>query len=124
MNEDKTCIQIADLHYYQYETMNRVYSPDGLCPTIRTVSGGNGQAKVLQDRVRQITEREYFRLMGFSDTDVDILVQNGFSKTQMYKMAGNSIVVTVLEHLFQQLYKDTSRVDLLKEQSLAILEQL
>lgn len=60
----------------------------------------------VDDRVRKLTEREYFRLMGFSDKDVDILKVNGFSKTQMYKMAGNSIVVNVLEALFKQLYPE------------------
>lgn len=30
--------------------------------------------------------------------------KNGISKSQLYKMAGNSIVVTVLENLFKQIY--------------------
>lgn len=42
--------------------------------------------------------------MGFSDSDYELLAMNGISKTQIYKMAGNSIVVTVLEHLFKQIY--------------------
>lgn len=33
-------IQIADLNYYNYDKMNRVYSPDGISPTLDTVSGG------------------------------------------------------------------------------------
>lgn len=43
--------------------------------------------------------------MGFTDADVDVLVENGISKTQLYKMAGNSIVVNVLEYLFRELYQ-------------------
>lgn len=50
---------------------------------------------------------------------------NGISKTQIYKMAGNSIVVTVLEHLFKQIYKpDTQSIDSLKKKSLDILNTL
>lgn len=33
--------QIADLQHYGNDQMNRVYSPDGLCPTLKTVSGGD-----------------------------------------------------------------------------------
>jgi DNA (cytosine-5)-methyltransferase 1 len=81
--------------------------------------------KILDNgRYRKLTPKEYFRLMGFTDTDYELLVANGISKTQIYKMAGNSIVVTMLEELFRLLYADTSRVELLKEQSLAILQNL
>lgn len=36
-------MQIADLHHYGNDQMNRVYSPDGLSPTLKTVSGGGGK---------------------------------------------------------------------------------
>ncbi len=39
--------------------------------------------------------------MGFTDADVELLMNNGISKTQIYKMAGNSIPVKMLEHLFR-----------------------
>ena len=51
--------------------------------------------------IRKLTPKECFRLMGFDDSDVDKLITNGISNTQLYKMAGNSIVVTVLENLFR-----------------------
>lgn len=54
-------------------------------------------------RIRRFTPKECFRLMGFNDADVDILSKNGISNTQLYKMAGNSIVVDVLEELFVEL---------------------
>lgn len=56
-------------------------------------------------KIRQLTPKECFRLMGFDDKDVDILIANGFSKTQIYKMAGNSIVVNVLEEIFKCLFR-------------------
>lgn len=56
-------------------------------------------------RLRRLTEKECFRLMGFDDSDCDILRNNGISMTQIYKQAGNSIVVDVLEALFTELFK-------------------
>jgi DNA (cytosine-5)-methyltransferase 1 len=56
-------------------------------------------------RIRKLTPKECFRLMGFDDKDIDVLVENKISNTQLYKMAGNSIVVNVLEHLFNELKK-------------------
>ena len=54
-------------------------------------------------RIRKLTPKECFRLMGFDDNDVDILVENKISNTQLYKQAGNSIVVNVLEAIFENL---------------------
>lgn len=54
-------------------------------------------------RIRKLTPKECWRLMGFDDADIDICIENGISNTQLYKMAGNSIVVDVLEHLFASL---------------------
>lgn len=75
--------------------------------------------------IRKLTPKECFRLMGFDDSDVDKLITNGISNTQLYKMAGNSIVVTVLENLFRQIYKPvTQSIDSLKRQSLDILDNI
>lgn len=96
----KKIIQCADLHHYHNDQMNRVYSPCGICPTLKTVSGGGREIKIMQgERYRKLTEVEYFRLMGFTDQDAHMLSDNGISKTQLYKQAGNSIIVPVLEHL-------------------------
>jgi len=54
--------------------------------------------------VRILTERECWRLMGFTDDAFDKVVAVGTSKTQLYKQAGNSIVVPVLEALYNVIY--------------------
>ena len=41
--------------------------------------------------------------MGVSDEDIDKIQAAGISKTQQYKMAGNSIVVDVLYHIFRKM---------------------
>lgn len=53
-------------------------------------------------RIRKLTPRECWRLMGFTDEDFN-KAQAVNSNTQLYKQAGNSIVTDVLEHLFRQL---------------------
>ena len=53
-------------------------------------------------------------------TLTELLVENGISKTQIYKMAGNSIPVKMLEHLFRQLYPQ-DKVSALKQRALELL---
>lgn len=55
-------------------------------------------------RMRKLTPRECFRLMGLSDSDIDKIQTAGVSSSQQYKMAGNSIVVQVLEGIFIQMF--------------------
>jgi site-specific DNA-cytosine methylase len=54
--------------------------------------------------IRKLTRRECFRLMGVSDMDIDKIQVAGISKSQQYKMAGNSIVVNALAAIFRQLF--------------------
>lgn len=56
-------------------------------------------------RIRKLTPRECFRLMGFSDEDFNKAEAAGISNSQLYKQAGNSIVVDVLYHIYRELYK-------------------
>lgn len=60
--------------------------------------------KDLPYRIRKLTPRECFRLMGVSDADIDKIQAAGISKSQQYKMAGNSIVVNCLAAIFRQLF--------------------
>ena len=86
----------------------RIYDPDGLAPTLNTCSGGGLEPKFIDRscvdvRIRKLTPRECFRLMGFTDDDFDKI--KGISNSQLYKMAGNSIVVNVLTEIFKELFK-------------------
>ena len=80
-------------------------------------------------RIRKLTERECFRLMSVSDEDIskiqnyplvmdehgDFVAPEGMdmkdikrlkiSGSQQYKLAGNSIVVSVLEGIFTQMFR-------------------
>lgn len=55
-------------------------------------------------RIRKLTPKETFRLMGFSDNDFNAAQNAGISNSQLYKQAGNSIVVDVLYYIYRELY--------------------
>jgi DNA (cytosine-5)-methyltransferase 1 len=70
-----------------------------------TITTAQKDSMVLQDyEIRKLTPRECWRLMGFTDQDFDKAAQVN-SNTQLYKQAGNSIVVNVLEDIFKNLFK-------------------
>ena len=53
-------------------------------------------------RIRKLTPKECWRLMGFDDIDFERAAKVN-SNTQLYKQAGNSIVVNVLEEILKKL---------------------
>lgn len=55
-------------------------------------------------KIRKLTPKECWRLMGFDDEDFEKAAKVN-SNTQLYKQAGNSIVVNVLEAIFKELIK-------------------
>ena len=161
--ETNCCVKVGDLNYYPYETSNRVYSKEGISPTLTTMQGGNRQPKITEPiayvkeatkkgyaeiyegdsvnleqpnsktrrgrvgkgcvqtlttscnqaviepeaksfRVRKLTPRECYRLMGFTDEQFN-KSQAFSSDSQLYKQAGNSIVVDVLYYIFGKLFE-------------------
>lgn len=111
----------------------RIYDDNGISPAMDTCQGGNRMPKIIQNshgfnkggvfenaptitsggkyqdnnfvlenyRIRKLTPRECWRLMGVKDEQFDRL--HGISNSQLYKLAGNSIVVDVLEAIFRNL---------------------
>ena len=71
-----------------------------LVPYVEVVENG---VKMLV-AIRKLTEYECMRLMGVSEENIDKLRNSNISKTQVYKMAGNSIVVHQLHEIFEQVY--------------------
>lgn len=57
--------------------------------------------------IRRLTPRECFRLMGFNDVDISKLIDSkAISDCQLYKIAGNSIVVDCLKAIFKNLFEE------------------
>ncbi len=84
----------------------------GLCGTVRTINAGGDKRVIIEEekpdvndyRIRKLTPCECWRLMDFENEDFDKAKAAGISDTQLYKMAGNSICVGVLYHLYKSLY--------------------
>lgn len=53
-------------------------------------------------KIRKLTPKECIRLMGFDDEDYEKMKEVN-SDSQIYKQAGNSIVVNVLEAIFKEM---------------------
>lgn len=112
----------------------RVYDPNGISPTLSCMGGGSLEPHIIiyndysrrgvsdvsisktseKFRVRKLTPKECWRLMGFEDKDFEnarnrmnenLYNGNDRSSSQLYKQAGNSIVVDVLSAIMGELYK-------------------
>ena len=71
---------------------------------IQTLTTFQDKGVVMNDlRIRKLTPKECWRLMGFDDSDFEKAAQVN-SNAQLYKQAGNSIVVTVLMHILISLF--------------------
>ena len=82
---------------------------DGVSNTLTSVSKDNylvepGVKKHPKYRIRKLTPRECFRLMDVDDADIDKIQGAGICNSQQYKLAGNSIVVNVLYHIFRKMF--------------------
>lgn len=91
--------QAADISFPNgYNKAKRVHNE---CPTINGTTTESSFIVKNDLRIRKLTPKECYRLMGFSDDDFD-KAEKINSNTQLYKQAGNSIVVNVLMAIFKQ----------------------
>ena len=82
---------------------SRIVDENGLAPTVKE-NHGTVTATIQNYRIRKLTPKECWKLMGFDDEDFE-KAEKVNSNTQLYKQAGNSIVVDVLENIFIELFK-------------------
>ena len=116
VKEDKTFIE---KHYDNFKNKNgyipEMFNPYNeseikeVAPTQSTQCGSTtSSATVLKHeglRIRKLTPKECWRLMGFTDEEFNCAAKVN-SNTQLYKQAGNSIVVDVLVKIFTNLFKN------------------
>jgi DNA (cytosine-5)-methyltransferase 1 len=88
------------------EQEQRLWSENGYSPCITTSNTDTLKIVTSQKgkkRIRKLTPLECWRLMGFTDKDFKKVKDSGISDTQLYKQAGNSVVVDVLVGIFKEL---------------------
>lgn len=97
---------------------DRIYSIEGISTSIvassfrsKIMVPTSTQAVLVSEntkqymRIRRLTPLECWRLMGFSDEDFYCVKSIGISDTQLYRQAGNSIVVNTLEYILKELFQ-------------------
>lgn len=96
-------VQVGNVNPSGKGMNGNVFSEAGLAPTL-TTNKGEGNKILTGIRIRKLTPKETFRLMGFSDSAYDA-ASKVVSNSQLYKQSGNSIVVDVLYYILVELYK-------------------
>ena len=86
----------------QWYQQDRVYD-DGCAISVTTAFNPYYATEKQPLRIRKLTPKETWRLTGFEDCDVERAAEV-CSNSQLYKQAGNSIVVNVLMAIFRELF--------------------
>lgn len=93
--------------YCKFAISKRLFSPYKFCTTLTANNTGDNAKIVLVGidniRIRKLTEKECWRLMGFDDSDFE-KANKVCSKTNLYHQAGNSIVVNVIYSVLRELF--------------------
>lgn len=83
-----------------------------ICPTIGCGSWPYNNLLNVDYRIRKLTPKECFRLMDAPEENINELLDSGISNSQLYKLAGNSIVVNCLYHIFRKLFMEKQNDDI------------
>lgn len=86
----------------------------GMIQTLK--AGGQDVGVVAESRIRKLTPRECWRLMGIDDSDFD-KAQAVCSNSQLYKQAGNGIIVDVFAEILRGLFPQKENIILMIERS-------
>ena len=73
-------------------------------PELRMEEGCMVDKEGRRYRIRKLTPTECFRLMDVNDEDIEKMKSAGIAKTNLYKLAGNSICVACMFHIFRKLF--------------------
>lgn len=80
-----------------------------VAPALTSSKWQDNHFAIIEYWIRKLTPRECFRLMDVPEHLIDRLISAGISNSQLYKLAGNSIVVAVLYHIFRKMFVETAK---------------
>src|SRR5690625_63569 len=92
--------------FYQWRRKYVRRNMSGVCPTLTANmgTGGHNVPLIIDDKgIRKLTQKETWRLQGFSDEAHDAVESAGISDSQRYKQAGNAVTVNVIEAIAERL---------------------
>ena len=82
----------------------QIDNEEAIASTVTTTHTPKCYGESMGFRIRKLTPREVFRLQDVDDEDIDELLNSGISNTRLYCMAGNSITIAPLYHIFRKLF--------------------
>ena len=89
--------------YTNFSSEAYIYNPNYTGPTL-TASGANSRIKIFENnKIRRISGKEAIKYMGFTEEDYKKIIKTKLTETKIIYLAGNSIVVQVLEKIFESL---------------------
>ena len=95
-------IDVVGNIYKSQGQAGKVYTTNGLSPTVQG-QRTNSQGWMVEDfRIRKLTPKECWRLQGFPDELFDKAAEVN-SDSQLYKQAGNSVTVNVIYEIAKRL---------------------
>jgi DNA (cytosine-5)-methyltransferase 1 len=95
---ERRCYQVAKLSNYKFESSSRIYSTKGLARTLKAECGDKTGCYMINGRPSFLSPIECERLQGFPDDWT-----KGFSKTVRWRLAGNSVTVSLIEYIISKL---------------------
>lgn len=104
LEEDRTKNIIGEVKLNTYQSLRRVYNPDGVIGCLTCVSGGYQEKKVYDDakgKVRKLTPVEYERLQGLPDD-----YTKGLCDSKRYSVCGNGWAVPVIEYILRGIVNE------------------
>ena len=103
-NNNKGCKMVGMLDIKGQDQCRRVYSVDGIAPTLTTSQGGQREVKIFDTkrlRVRKLTPKEYGILQAFPMDEWEQVV----SDSQAYKQFGNAVTTTLFKAIAENIAK-------------------
>ena len=89
---------------YGWHFEQAVYDSQGITRTVKANGGSGNIPKTIEGlRIRKLTPLECWRLQGFTDEQFYKAKDSGVSNSQLYKQAGNSVTVNVVDAIVKEL---------------------
>ncbi len=105
VNQGVVINPLKDKTDYGWHFEQAVYDSQGITRTVKANGGSGNIPKTIEGlRIRKLTPLECWRLQGFTDEQFYKAKNDGVSNSQLYKQAGNSVTVNVVDAIVKQLF--------------------
>lgn len=107
VNQGVVINPLKDKTNYGWHFEQAVYDSQGITRTVKANGGSGNIPKTIEGlRIRKLTPLECWRLQGFTDEQFYKAKDSGVSNSQLYKQAGNSVTVNVVDVIVKRLKED------------------